>query len=114
MLVHLGGEVERIRAAHTELWHVKEQRPLEASEVDAAAPLDVIQCLRIETQACGTRAPDSRRRVRALETCERRGGIGRESTHTCSGKFAQRFGQYGWRLRRINLSGAALCCPPCS
>lgn len=51
MLVDLSGEVERTCAAHTELWHVKEQRLLEAGEVDAAAPPDVIRCLRIETQA---------------------------------------------------------------
>ncbi len=51
MLVDLSGEVERTCAAHTELWHVKEQRLLEAGEADAAVPPDVIRCLRIETQA---------------------------------------------------------------
>lgn len=51
MLVDLSGEVERTCAAHTELWHVKEQRLLEAGEADAAVPPEVIRCLRIETQA---------------------------------------------------------------
>ncbi|MGK8722282.1 ATP-dependent nuclease [Pseudomonas aeruginosa] len=65
MLVDLSGEVERTCAAHTELWHVKEQRLLEAGEADAAVPPDVIHVCALKPKPFTTQKKMNSRRTRS-------------------------------------------------
>jgi putative ATP-dependent endonuclease of OLD family len=51
LLVALSAEVERTCFAHTELWHVQEQRLLTQGQADQGAHPGVVRCLRLETVA---------------------------------------------------------------
>jgi len=51
LLVALSAEVERTCFAHTELWHVREQRLLTQGQAEQGVSPDVVRCLRLETVA---------------------------------------------------------------
>lgn len=51
MLVDLSAEVERTYFAHTELWHMQEQRLLAQGQADQGVSPGVVRCLRLQTVA---------------------------------------------------------------
>lgn len=51
MLVDLSAEVERTYFAHTELWHIQEQRLLAQGQADQGVSPGVVRCLRLQTIA---------------------------------------------------------------
>lgn len=51
LLTDLSPEVERICFAHTELWHIQDERLLDQGEADLADPSTSCRCLRLQTIA---------------------------------------------------------------